>query len=300
MRVLLTVLLVGAAACSDTPTAPPDRPSFELVNPGERMSTVNSHVYGSFSVAAGGGVITSGPANFPGHPPAGPGTCVNGKWLNPQGKGTSGTLAKPHPHCFSPAAAIEVVLEPITACYTGAQDAVSTGGGEVPADPAAPAEPGKVPAGKGCQAVKATKGATTTYLTLRKEASDVDGTLLWSEAYVQAVDYTAAETPDSTVGAGMITGYAIDASTLGTTNKRVGTLRINLSQYNSETTAYIHLNDAPGCKVDESIESPCLDNVIMAIYNPLPAAQGGIGPADKAVEGFLWVTPADSPYNYTE
>jgi hypothetical protein len=40
--------------------------------------------------------------------------------------------------------------------------------------------------------------------------------------------------------------------------------------------------------------------VITAVYNPLPADLGGIGPLDTAVEGFLWVTPASSPYNYTD
>ena len=105
---------------------------------------------------------------------------------------------------------------------------------------------------------------------------------------------------DFTDGLGTIMGYAIEASTLGTTNKRVGTLTIDLAQYTNEGENYLHFNGEPGCNMDETIESPCFNKVITARYNPLPAAQGGIGPVDFATEGFLWVTPASSPYNYTE
>ena len=310
MRVLFAALLLGAVACSDdTPTDPRTGPDLELVNPDERMGNVNSHVYGSFSVAAGGGVITSGPANFPGHPPAGPGTCVDGKWINAQGKGTSGSLAKPHPHCFSPAASIEVVLEPISACYTGQQDAAPATDPTEPApmEPApaepAPAEPGKEPATKGCvsKSPAAVKNAVVTSLYLRADGFSEDGgTKLWEEALVRSVDFKEGFGPDYTESQGVVLGYAIDASTLGTTNKRVGTLRIDLTQYLDETTAYLNILGGTGCDVDEAIASPCLNRVITAVYNPLPAAQGGIGPVDKAVEGFLWITPASSPYNYTD
>lgn len=284
-------------ACADAPVAP--RPSHELVDPAARATSYNAHVYGSFAVAAGGGVITSGPANFPGHPPAGPGTCVNGKWYNAQSKGTSGTLAKPHPHCFSPGATIEVVLEPITACYTGAQDAVAeepavpAGEAEAPAEAEVPKEDPKEPPAEGCAKKAAVKGGTLTYLLLT-------GVNALEEASVTGIDFKDELIPDETEGLGAITAYAIDAATLGTTNQRVGTLRLDLTQYNSETVSYVHLNDTPGCDIDEQIESPCLDKVVTAIYNPLPAEQGGIGPSDRAVEGFLWVTPADSPYNYTD
>ena len=43
---------------------------------------------------------------------------MDGKWYNAQNKGTSGTLTKPHPHCIGASAAIEVVLEPISSCFT--------------------------------------------------------------------------------------------------------------------------------------------------------------------------------------
>ena len=304
---LLTCVLV--LACTDQIT-PPD-PSFELVNPTERIQGINAHVYGSFAVAAGGGVILSGTANFPGHPPAGPGTCDNGLWINAQGKRTSGSATKPHPHCFSKTAAIEVVLEPISACYSGAQDAVvdpaqppaeePTGAepaaepaGEAPAEPADPAAPKP---GSGCKGVKAVKGGTVTQLAIRYPGGTKPA--LWDEASVTSTDYKDnTSVPDETSGTGIITAYAIDAATLGTTNKRVGTLKFDLSQY-SNKIAYLHLNDAAGCAIDETIESPCLNLPIKATYNPLPAPDG-LGPTDFSVEGFLWVTPANSPYNYTD
>jgi hypothetical protein len=292
----IAALAALALACSDAPTTP--RPGFELVDPGLRVTTVNAHVYGSFSVAAGGGVIRSGPANFPGRPKGGPGTCQDGLWINAQGKPTSGSLAKPHPHCFSPSAAIEVVLEPISACYGGVQDKVEepappAEGEEAPAEPAPAAEPPKPGAGVTCKQKATKKGATVAILILTNEA-DGNGT-------VEGTSYDAPELGTSnTQGFGTIVGYAIEASTLGTTNKRVGTLTIDLGQYTNEAENYLHFNGQPGCNVDETIESPCFNKVITARYNPLPAAQGGIGPVDFATEGFLWVMPADSPYNYTE
>src|SRR4051794_1980192 len=118
-----------ALACSpDSPTTSsevlPVDVANEVVNVDGRIDAqmVNAHAYGSFRVDGGGStpaVITSGPANFPGAPKAGPGTCVNGLWYNSQEKPTSGTLTKPHPHCIKPSAAIEVVLEPLSACFQG-------------------------------------------------------------------------------------------------------------------------------------------------------------------------------------
>jgi hypothetical protein len=295
---LLTCVLV--LACTDQITTPD--PSFELVNPAERIQGINAHVYGSFAVAAGGGIILSGPANFPGHPPAGPGTCDNGLWINAQGKRTSGSATKPHPHCFSKTAAIEVVLEPISACYSGAQGEVGEPAQPPAAEPAAeePAEPAEPPTkpGSGCRGVLAVKGATNTELAFRYRKVE-NKVVLWEDAVVTSLDWNDNTfQPDNTVGTGKITAYAIDAATLGTTNKRVGTLTIDLAQYNNKI-AYLHLNDAAGCNIDETIESPCLNLPIMAKYNPLPAPDG-LGPTDFSVEGFLWVTPANSPYNYTD
>jgi hypothetical protein len=295
--VTLIVATMFAIGCSESATDPrsPD-PSFELVDPAQRTQQFNSHVYGSFAVAAGG-VIRSGPANFPGKPSSGPGFCVDGLWYNAQGKATSGSLTKPHPHCFSASATIEVVLEPITACYTGAQEAAT----EPPAEEApkeaepAPAKEEEATKPGVCATPIAPKGGVRTVLTL--STLTIKGFSLLVDA-VDLKDPTFG--PDHTEGLGIVTAYAIDASTLGTTNKRVGTLRFDLSQYSSSTTSYLHLLKQPGCDIDGLIESPCLDKVITAVYNPLPPEQGGIGPLDTAVEGFLWVTPASSPYNYTD
>lgn len=294
--VALTLATVFAIGCSESATDPRSAdPSFELVDPAQRTLQFNSHVYGSFAVSAGG-VIRSGPANFPGKPNSGPGTCVDGLWSNAQGKATSGSLTKPHPHCFSASATIEVVLEPITSCYTGVQEVPT-----LPPAEEAPKEAEPVPSAEEatkpgvCPTPAPVKGGVRTVLTL--------STLL-IKGFALLVDAVDFKDPifgsDRTDGVGIVTAYAIDASTLGTTNKRVGTLRFDLSQYSSSTTSYLHLLEQPGCDIDELIESPCLDKVITAVYNPLPSELGGIGPLDTAVEGFLWVTPASSPYNYTD
>ena len=295
---LVPVLLVGLLGCSDPATNQGAvDPNFELVNPAERTVEFNSHVYGSFAVAAGGGVIRSGPANFPGKPNSGPGTCVDGLWYNAQGTATSGSLAKSHPHCFSAGATIEVVLEPITACYTGAQEAVTLPPAEeIPKEgEAVPPKEEEATKPGVCPTPLPIKGGVRTVLTLSTLV--IKGFAL----LVDAVDFKESMLgSDRTDGQGVVTAYAIDASTLGTTNKRVGTLRFDLAQYSSATTSYLHLLQQPGCDIDELIESPCLDKVITAVYNPLPPEQGGIGPLDTSVEGFLWVTPASSPYNYTD
>src|SRR3989304_4159662 len=91
--------LVGVLGCTEVPVAP----NLELTDPALRWDAlvVNSHVYGSFRIELPGGVataITSGPANFPGHSPAGPGTCDDRAWINAQGRGLTGSLSNPHPH----------------------------------------------------------------------------------------------------------------------------------------------------------------------------------------------------------
>jgi hypothetical protein len=98
---------------------------------------------------------------------------------------------------------------------------------------------------------------------------------------------------------GIVTGYAIDATTLGTTNHRVGTLTLDLAQYNKlGFDVFAGGADQDGnCVLDATITSPCLNKVITAKYNPLPEPDG-LGPTDFSVEGFLWLEPADSPYNY--
>jgi hypothetical protein len=266
--VLACVLVL---ACTENSVTPPD-PSFELVDIGSRLdpSQVNAHAYGSFRVDGGKGtaaVITSGPANFPGKPKSGPGTCVDGLWYNSNGKPTSGSLTKPHPHCIRSAAAIEVVLEPISVCYNGFPE----------------------------PAVACKRPANTRFFTHTAVNFDVLG------ARVTGFAPTSASGVPKTEGLLSITAYAIDATTLGTTNHRVGTLTIDLTQYNSPEANYLALdeNGNPTCSVDPAQPSPCINKVISAKYNPLPPPNG-LGPTDFSVSGFLWLTPASSPYNYLD
>ena len=271
-RLALALGPAMALACTDT-VAPPSQPALEIVNTGDRLDAglVNAHAYGSFRVDGGGGtppVIASGPANFPGAPKAGAGTCLNGLWYNSQGKPTTGSTTKPHPHCIRPAAAIEVVLEPISACFTLFPDAVC------------PDE------------------ADKSYL--RKKV------LFGAASILGFLPKTGSALPPKTTAEGLITAYAIDATTLGTTNKRVGTVTFNFADYNSDTENYLGfaLDEAGDgfvftCSVDPVNTSPCLNKVISATYNPLPAPDG-IGPTDFSVSGYLWLTPAGSPFNYSD
>jgi hypothetical protein len=206
-------------------------------------------------------------------------------WINAKGNPTAGTLERPHPHCFSSAAAIEIVLEPISACYDGAQDPLVTDEVKPPPDPCP-----KAPVFKEKKVITLWWGNDEFGKPMRIESVDYDPLI--------------AKEQDFTSGGGQLMyGYAIDASTLGGTNKRVGTLLINTKQYDVLGQALMQPNGAAGCSMGDGelvYESPCLDKVITAVYNPLPAEQGGIGPADQQVEGFLWVTRAGSPYNYTD
>jgi hypothetical protein len=267
------VLVLACSPDAPTPTAldPVDHTAHEVVPVEDRLSpdNINAHAYGSFRVDGGTGtpaVITSGPANFPGKPKGGPGTCVNGLWYNSNGKPTSGSLTKPHPHCIRPAAAIELVLEPISACYTGFEN------------PAIP-----------CKGAADNKGFSFMTATFDNRSAKVTG------AQSKTAD------PSNTVGVFTMTAYAIDATTLGTTNKRVGTLTIDLTQYTSAEENFFKFDEDgnPICSVDPAQPSPCINKVISAKYNPLPPPNG-LGPTDFSVSGFLWVTPASSPYNYSD
>jgi hypothetical protein len=266
---LLPCVLV--LACSpETPTTPTTSPSselaFELTDIGNRISPefVNAHVHGSFALPLGSAtptVITTGPANFPGHPPAGPGTCDNGTWINQQGKRTAGTLDYPHPHCLTPPTVIEVVLEPISACYS--RFAHPTG----PCAVYAPSDPDLSP---------------------DKHALSFSDTWILGQRGDQTL-FTRGFT-------GPLTAYAIDASTLGGANRRVGTLSIDIQQqYN--------FNSAPGsslfqgdCLLDDVTGIPCLNQVIFVDYTPLET--GGVGVPTTGVPGFLYFVPADAPFNY--
>jgi hypothetical protein len=272
-------MLILACSSESLTTSSSSRPADDLANEvvdvGTRVDprAVNAHVYGSFRVDGGGGtpgVITGGPANFPGSPSSGPGTCVDGQWYNSQGKATSGSLVRPHPHCIRPAAAMEVVLEPLSACFSGFP------GNTIPC----PA----VVADKNYTSLTAFLGGGTSSFAVQGFEPRIPGTVM----------------PKSD-GAGSVTAYAIDATTLGTTNRRVGTLTFDLAQYNSTTENYLpaDADGNPTCTVDPAQASPCLNKVISAVYNPLPAPDG-LGPTDFTVAGYLWLRQALGPYNYSD
>jgi hypothetical protein len=268
-------LLLALAACGEAavPTDP-GRPAAEIVDVGRRVlaADVNAHTYGSFAVTFGGGgpgVITSGPANFPGHPPAGPGTCEDGLWINAKGKRTAGSLDHPHPHCISDNTAMQVVLEPISSCYTGFE-AVKTV----------------------CRRTNTDPLNVDTFLFLEDE--NAGGGVVFGHT---SFDKLGNPLSQYSGGKYTVVGYAIDASTLGTTNRRVGTLTIPLGQYINARVNYFDTNGADGCVMDASLLYPCLNLVVTASYEPLPAPDG-VGVTQPSVPGFLWIAAASEPYNY--
>jgi hypothetical protein len=188
-----SVLVLLLAACDrEAPIAP----SLELVNEAERLDAtmVNAHVYGTFALTFGdpGGVITSGPANFPGNPPGGPGTCEDGLWINSRGKPTAGSLDHPHPHCVRSSSTIKVVLEPISAAIRDPNRACAMG-----------------------------TACDFLYFSLAK------GTPVTGVQSLVAKDGG----PLGTDGFGTIFAYAIDAVTLGGSNTRVGVIKFTLEEY---------------------------------------------------------------------
>jgi hypothetical protein len=132
---LVLAPLLSACAIEPPDQTLPTAPSFELFDERQVMDArrVNVSVRGTFQVLSGdpprvlgvGGVAE--PANFPGHPPAGPGTCIDGHWFNAKGKGTSGSIDHPHPHCFDPGSeGITIVLEPISSQLIATTEPTST------------------------------------------------------------------------------------------------------------------------------------------------------------------------------
>jgi hypothetical protein len=67
-----------------------------------------------------------------------------------------------------------------------------------------------------------------------------------------------------TSAAGVVSGYAIDASTLGTTNRRVGTLTFDLAQFASTGVDYIYFGGSGGCVLDATVSASCLNLIISA------------------------------------
>lgn len=251
-RSLIAAVLL-AAACIESPTDRLGAPEFELVDPRQRIdpSLINAHTYGSFvlSFEAGPVTIRSGPANFPGNPPGGPGTCEDGLWINARGKPTAGSFDHPHPHCITSGSAMVVVLEPISSHAWNPRE--------------------------GCK-----EGSLCHFIYFSDPRLDL------GVEFTPGIKGTGAQT----VGDGVIVGYAIDARSLNGANVRVGTLTVDLNQYDRAD------RDQFGtCALDDSNTYECLPQVVYAAYEPL--AVGGIGTSQK-VPGFLWWSPASVPYNY--
>ena len=282
LRSFLVLSALAVAGCTEAAGPTNDQtgersnpPAFELYATGDRLdpSYVNAHVYGSFRISAAvegpASVILSGPANFPGHPAAGPGTCENGTWINANGRRTAGTIERPHPHCLQSSATMEVVLEPISACYTAFN----------------------MPLQADC--LGSIKGFSSG---LRFGTQIVDGAP--AMLGLIGVNSKTLGVPSFTKPLGTsLTGYAIDASTLGTTNRRVGTLTIDMLEFSSSGTNILPANALEDCSMDASLSYPCIDRVVVATYNPLPEP-AGVGIADTVVEGFLWMAANKVPYNY--
>ena len=100
LLIAVALVLTGCADAASRGPVAPSEPLRELYDEAQRQppDQINAHVYGSFGIRFGSeepSVITSGPANFPGHPPAGPGTCQDGRWINAQGKPTAGLYPLP-------------------------------------------------------------------------------------------------------------------------------------------------------------------------------------------------------------
>jgi hypothetical protein len=121
-------LLIGAAACSDELSLmAPAGPQFELTDPYAIVSRVDAMVSGSFSIPvydtpAGGGNPSGRVADNRTHvPDHARGECEDGVWYNPQGRKTSGSSERPHPHCVGlitepgdPVLVRTIILEPIS------------------------------------------------------------------------------------------------------------------------------------------------------------------------------------------
>jgi hypothetical protein len=204
---LAAIVAVGFVACDSNPAGlAPEGPNLELVDLDQRIDAddVNAHVYGSFALSfdeegpGGIGPIKSGPANFPGNP-KNAGTCDDGLWINAQGKRTSGSLERPHPHCVGETeggtVTVWVVLEPISAI----NDRI---------------------------------GQDNENLQLAADRPDGDVRAVRGNP-------PPAPPPVGTEGRGIIEAYAIDAATIGSGNpKRVGVLTIDLAQYDHNSTNY--------------------------------------------------------------
>lgn len=280
---LLPIAAVVAliAACSDTPTTlVPGIPDLELVDVGQRVkdNKVNAHVYGTFSLQFGGGeaklVGRTGPGINPGNGKTS-GSCVEGLWYNPQGKPTAGSYTKPHPHCVEEVSGemIQVVLEPISVEW---------------------GNPGN---------------SDNEFLRFGEDEIAGEMHVKWVGAgqgnckpNPNRPPCPPIEETGHTHGEGIITAYAIDASTLNTTPKRVGILTFDLKSFTKKdgnlfkTECTVNEVTINGSNTPELIR--CLPHIFEARYEPLPV--GGVGEETDKVEGFLYWVNATTPFNYSD
>lgn len=265
--IIAAALMLGLAACSDTSDT--FAPQMELVDPTKRVADddVNAWVYGSFSITFEGAASVLGggaQANFPGNP-KNAGTCGT------VGGGDTGVWYNPQ---GKRTAGSETKPHP---------HCVGNGGGTV----TVVLEPISVHNG-------GTAGTANEFLQFALE--DEDG-----RAHVTGSN----QQPDKqgTQAQGILVAYAIDASTLGTTNKRVGILTIDLGQYDSLGSGSVNYFET-GCTIDGVSGSPrCLNKIIQADYEPLPAPDGVGHAIDSStalepITGFLYWSSAETPFNY--
>jgi hypothetical protein len=276
MKRMAFLPLMGAlalGACSDA--AGPSAPRFELVDTEIRVASadVNAHVYGSFSIQITGqpGVIGFGDAaNFPG---------------NPKNAGTCG---------LADGTDTGVWYNPQNRRTSGSESrphphCVSTEGGAsmlIVLEPIS-AENGNIGENDEFLRFTAREGQGVGF--------NYDGVRITGGGR-------------NTDAQGVLEAYAIDASTLGTTNQRVGILTIYLEQFILDGTNLF----TESCTITGVAGSPrCLDTVIMADYKPLDAPDG-VGtaitstkdanglPVSGGVSGFLYWSSATSPFNYSD
>jgi hypothetical protein len=267
LPIAATVALI--AACSDTPTGlAPGAPDLELVDAGQRVKTtkVNAHVYGTFSLTVGDGeakiVGRTGPAIFPGNS-KNSGSCVEGLWYNPQGKPTSGSYTKPHPHCVEEVSGemIQVVLEPISVEWK----VVGNPGNE--------------------------------FLIFGSDGGDAIEVKYVGGSNCPPNNKNCTPVPGHTKGEGIIRAYAIDASTINTTPKRVGILTIDLAGFDKPDGNLFETD----CTMNEvtingdTVLIKCLPHEILADYEPL-----GVGVSTTGVPGSLYWVKATTPFNYSD
>lgn len=255
----LGLLLAGCSENSGI--IAPDSPNLELVDVGKRIAQddINSWVFGSFVVTLQGGEPTlrilgadgqSEPANFPGIGVFYGGHCIYGTWYNPKGKRTSGSMDRPHPHCVEVSAggeSVRVILEPISSKHQ---------------------TPG-------------TSGNEHLFLGGDESCTTEDNLKV---QFVRAGPSGSGYPNSQTSGCGEVVAWAIDESTIWTTRARIGTLAIDLTQFDTDkgiaSSTNLFDTDCGGVtSLNGLTVTGCLSKQIDATYTPpsgLPQVVSGI------------------------